>query len=154
MHTCARGEEMEEKRHCRDSCRTKKRKGGECEVSAWDRNRSSGFSDRPNQCKQLDIAGNISFLRAARRSTAKRAQTTTTTTTTTMTTTTTTGVGRWLGCCKEHRRKGGRPCGQEGGKEKRKRIPVLGESLSCLRIRRPFPSAGLRSRIHQLWPTA
>lgn len=38
----------------------------------WDRNRSSGFSDRPNQCKQLDIAGNISFLRAARRSTAKR----------------------------------------------------------------------------------
>lgn len=43
-----------------------------------DRNSSSGFSDRPNQCKQLDIAGNISFLRAARRSTAKRAQTTAT----------------------------------------------------------------------------
>lgn len=41
-----------------------------------DRNSSSGFSDRPNQCKQLDIAGNISFLRAVRRSTAKRAQTT------------------------------------------------------------------------------
>ncbi|KYN39357.1 hypothetical protein ALC56_06283, partial [Trachymyrmex septentrionalis] len=33
---------------------------------------------RPNQCKQLDIAGNISFLRTARRSTAKRAQTTAT----------------------------------------------------------------------------
>jgi hypothetical protein len=69
-----------------------------------DGNRSSGFSDRANQCKQLDIAGNISFLRAARRSTAKRAQTVT------------------------------------GRREKRKRVPVLGESLSCLRLRRASPA--------------
>lgn len=62
--------------------------------TGWDRNRSPGFSDRPNQCKQLDIAGNISFLRAVRRSTAKRAQTTTTTMTGY-------GVeGSW-GCCAE-----------------------------------------------------
>lgn len=83
MHTCAgRGEGS--------SCRTRKKaEAGDghkrgmsfrmADVKPdWDRNRSSGFSDRPNQCKQLDIAGNISFLRAALRSTAKRAQTTTT----------------------------------------------------------------------------
>lgn len=87
----------------------------------WDRNRSSGFSDRPNQCKQLDIAGNISFLRAALRSTAKRAQTTTTT-----------GVegSRDARAARrsECRRK---TASWEGGKKKRKRIPVVGESLPC-----------------------
>ncbi|KYQ48473.1 hypothetical protein ALC60_12529, partial [Trachymyrmex zeteki] len=64
---------------------------------------------RPNQCKQLDIAGNISFLRTARRSTAKRAQTTTT-------------ASKVVG----------------GSKKKRKRIPVVGESLPCHFVSPPY----------------
>lgn len=81
--------------------------------AAGDRNSSSGFSDSPNQCKQLDIAGNISFLRAARRSTAKRAQTTTTAS----------KVDRFLG----------EQSGKDGGRKKR--APHPSESLSYL----PFP---------------
>ncbi|KYN22899.1 putative cytochrome P450 6a13 [Trachymyrmex cornetzi] len=64
---------------------------------------------RPNQCKQLDIAGNISFLRTARRSTAKRAQTTAT-------------ASKVVG----------------GSKKKRKRIPVVGESLPCHFVSPPY----------------
>ncbi|KYM86397.1 hypothetical protein ALC53_04097 [Atta colombica] len=65
---------------------------------------------RPNQCKQLDIAGNISFLRTVRRSTAKRAQTMAT-------------ASKVVG---------------EGSKKKRKRIPVVGESLPCHFVSPPY----------------
>lgn len=87
MHTCAERRGGRGRQHL--TARKKREEVAGCKRgvsfhtayvrTGWDRNRSPGFSDRPNQCKQLDIAGNISFLRAVRRSTAKRAETTTTT---------------------------------------------------------------------------
>lgn len=73
-------EEVEEARHCRDSCHMKKRK--EADVKPWfgiEIAPQDSQTDRINANNWILPAISVSF-RAARRSTAKRAQTTTTTT--------------------------------------------------------------------------